>query len=123
MLFRSHEKDVEFDYAPFGITGLETGLALSLTQLYHTKHLTLSDVISKYTVNPAKLLNLPKGTLTEGSDADVTVFDPDAEWVFDVNSSPSKSSNTPFNGWTLKGRPACTIVNGKIAWQTDQVTT
>jgi len=117
----AHEKDVEFDYAPFGITGLETGLALSLAQLYHTKHLTLSDVISKYTINPARLLNLPKGTLTEGSDADVTVFDPDAEWVFDVNSSPSKSSNTPFNGWTLKGRVAHTIVNGKIARQTDQV--
>jgi dihydroorotase len=117
----AHEKDVEFDYAPFGITGLETELALSLTQLYHTQHLALSDLISKYTINPATLLNLPKGTLTEGTDADVTVFDPDAEWVFDVNLSPSKSSNTPFNGWTLKGRPACTIINGKIVWQTDQM--
>ncbi len=117
----AHEKDVEFDYAPFGITGLETGLALSLSQLYHRNHLSLHDLISKYTINPAGLLNIPKGTLTEGADADVTVFDPNTEWVFDVNLSPSKSSNTPFNGWTLKGRPTFTIVKGEIAWRLDQV--
>ena len=110
----AHEKDVEFDYAPFGITGLETELALSLTQLYHNKHLSLSELIAKYTINPAKLLNLAKGTLTIGADADITVFDPDTQWVFDVKSSSSKSSNSPFNGWTLKGRPTLTIVDGKV---------
>jgi len=110
----AHEKDVEFDYAPFGITGLETELALSLTQLYHGKHLSLSDLIAKYTINPAKLLNLTKGTLTIGADADITVFDPDIQWVFDVESSPSKSSNTPFNDWALKGRPTLTIVGGNV---------
>jgi len=117
-----HEKDVEFDYAPFGITGLETELAVSLSQLYHRNHLSLNDLIAKYTINPAKLLNLPKGTLTEGADADVTLFDPDAEWIFDVSQSPSKSSNTPFNGWTFKGRPSSTIVKGEIVWRADNVT-
>ncbi len=77
-----YEKEVEFDYAPFGITGLETELALSLMQLVHTKRLSLADLIAKFTVNPARLLNLNKGTLAVGADADVTVFDPDAEWVF-----------------------------------------
>ena len=119
----AHEKDVEFDYAPFGITGLETELAVSLSQLYHRNHLSLNDLIAKYTINPAKLLNLPKGTLTEGADADVTLFNPDAEWVFDVSQSPSKSSNTAFNGWTFKGRPSSTIVNGEIVWRADHVAT
>ncbi len=113
----AHEKDVEFDYAPFGITGLETELALSLMQLYHAGHLDLSAIISKYTVNPATLLKLEKGTLNEGADADVTVFDPDAEWVYDAAASPSKSANTPFHGWTLKGRPTMTLVAGKIVWR------
>src|SRR5436189_4696397 len=70
------EKEVEFDYAPFGITGLETELALALMQLYHGKRLSLADVIAKYTTAPARLLRLPKGTLSAGADADVTVFDP-----------------------------------------------
>ncbi len=113
----AHEKDVEFDYAPFGITGLETELALSLMQLFHPGHLDLTALIAKYTVNPARLLKLDKGTLTEGADADVTVFDPNAEWVYDATESPSKSDNTPFNGWTLKGRPIMTLVAGKIVWR------
>ena len=117
----AHEKEVEFDYAPFGITGLETELALSLMQLYHAGHLGLSALISKYTVNPAALLKLEKGTLTEGADADVTVFDPNTEWVYDAAASPSKSANTPFNGWTLKGRPTMTIVAGKIVWRESTV--
>ena len=112
-----HEKDVEFDYAPFGITGLETELALSLMQLYHGQHLELPALIAKFTVNPARLLHLPKGTLTAGADADVTVFDPDEEWVVDAAASPSQSRNTPFAGWTLKGRAVLTVVGGKIVWQ------
>ena len=117
----AHEKEVEFDYAPFGITGLETELALSLMQLFHGGHLDLPALISKYTVNPATLLKLEKGTLTEGADADVTVFDPNAEWVYDAAASPSKSANTPFHGWTLKGRPTMTIVAGKIVWHESAV--
>jgi dihydroorotase len=107
------EKEVEFDYAPFGITGLETELALSLMQLYHAKRLSLTDLIAKYTVAPARLLNLAKGTLSLGADADVTVFDPDREWVFERDATASKSANSPFYGWPLKGRALITIVGGK----------
>lgn len=108
------EKEVEFDYAPFGITGLETELALSLMQLYHTKRLSLADVITKFTVAPARLLRLNKGTLSVGADADVTVFDPDREWVFTRETTVSKSFNSPFHGWPLKGEAVATIVGGKI---------
>src|SRR6185295_8206055 len=87
----NYEKEVELDYAPFGITGLETELPLSLMQLYHAKHLSLVDLITKFTVNPAKLLKLAKGTLDAGADADVTVFDPDCDWVFTAKDSASKS--------------------------------
>jgi dihydroorotase len=111
-----YEKEVEFDYAPFGITGLETELALSLMQLVHTKRLSLAGLIAKFTENPARLLNLNKGTLSAGADADVTVIDPDCEWVFRVEDSASKSKNSPFNGWKLKGRAVATIVGGKTVW-------
>jgi len=108
-----YEKEVEFDYAPFGITGLETELALSLMQLVHTQRLPLVEMIAKFTVNPARLLALNKGTLSVGADADVTVFDPDCEWVFKREDSASKSRNTPFLGWKLKGRAVATIVAGR----------
>jgi len=108
-----YEKEVEFDYAPFGITGLETELALSLMQLYHSKRLGLSEVIGKFTVAPAKLLRLAKGTLSVGADADVTVFDPDCEWIFEKSATASKSLNNPFYGWPLKGKAVATIVAGK----------
>jgi len=111
-----YEKEVEFDYAPFGITGLETELALSLTQLVHTKRLSLSEMIAKFTVNPARLLNLPKGALSAGADADVTVFDPDRKWIFEKAATGSKSANSPFYGWKLTGRAVTTIVGGKIVW-------
>jgi len=111
-----YEKEVEFDYAPFGITGLETELALSLMQLVHTKRLSLADMIAKFTINPARLLNLNKGTLSVGADADVTVFDPEQEWIFNREESASKSKNNPFFGWKLKGRTVATIVAGKLVW-------
>ena len=111
-----YEKEVEFDYAPFGITGLETELALSLTQLYHSKCLTLSDLISKFTVVPALLLPLPLGTLSAGAQADITIFDPEREWRFDNSARASKSLNSPFNGWPLKGKPVATIVRGRKVW-------
>lgn len=110
------EKEVEFDYAPFGITGLEVELALSLMQLYHAKRMSLADVIAKFTVAPARLLKLPKGTLSVGADADVTVFDPDCEWVFERESTASKSFNNPFYGWPLKGKAVATIVGGRKVW-------
>jgi dihydroorotase len=111
-----YEKEVEFDYAPFGITGLETELALSLMQLVHPKKISLAEIIAKFTVNPARLLNLKKGTLSVGADADVTIFDPDAEWIFNREDSASKSKNSPFFGWNLKGKAVATIVAGKIVW-------
>jgi dihydroorotase len=111
-----YEKEVEFDYAPFGITGLETELPLSLMQLYHSKRLSLADLIAKFTVAPAQLLRLPKGTLSVGAVADVTVFDPDREWVFQRSDSASKAANSPYYGWLLRGRAVATIVGGRKAW-------
>ncbi len=107
------EKEVEFDYAPFGITGLETELALALMQLHHTERLSLVDILAKFTVAPSRLLRLNKGTLSVGADADVTIFDPDREWVFAREATASKSFNSPFYGWPLKGKPVATIVGGK----------
>jgi len=113
-----YEKEVEFDYAPFGIIGFETELALALMQLYHSKKLSLSDLIAKFTVAPARLLRLPgKGHLGIGADADLTVFDPGQEWTFDPGTSPGKSRNSPFAGWAMKGKARAAIVNGAIAWQ------
>ncbi len=111
-----YEKEVEFDYAPFGITGLETELALALMQLYHTGRLGLAGVIAKFTTGPAALLRLAKGTLSVGADADVTVFDPDRAWVFDKGTSASKARNSPFYGWPLRGKAVATIVGGKTVW-------
>src|SRR6185503_12420436 len=110
------EKEVEFDYAPFGITGLETELALSLMQLHHSGRISLSQVLEKFTSAPARLLKLDKGTLSPGADADVTVLDPDVAWVFRRQESASKSRNTPFDGWQLKGRAVMTIVRGNKVW-------
>lgn len=115
-----YEKEVEFDNAPFGITGLETELPLSLMQLVHSGRLGLPELISRFTVAPARLLGLAKGTLSIGADADVTIIDPDDEWVFDKTTSASKSGNSPFDGWRLKGRAVATIVGGRKAW-TEQI--
>ena len=111
-----YEKEVEFSYAPFGITGLEIELSLSLMQLVHTKRLTLTDMIAKFTINPARLLNLNKGTLAVGAEADVTVFDLNAAWIYERQHSVSKSKNNPFFGWQFKGKATATIVGGKIVW-------
>ncbi|HYE30578.1 MAG TPA: dihydroorotase [Methylomirabilota bacterium] len=110
----SYEKEVEFDYAPFGITGLETALPLCMMQLYHTGRMKLPEIIAALTVNPAKMLRLQKGTLSVGADGDVTVFDPNAEWVFQRGETASKSLNSPFYGWPLKGKTLYTIVGGRV---------
>jgi dihydroorotase len=112
-----YEKEVEFDDAPFGITGLETELPLSLMQLHHARRMDLAEVIAKFTIAPARLLRLKKGTLAPGADADVTVFDPDKEWVWRRAESASKSRNSPFDGWPMKGRVSATIVAGKVVWR------
>jgi len=81
----------------------------------------LSQLIEKFTVNPARLLSLQKGTLSAGADGDVTIIDPDPEWTYDVEQSASKARNSPFHGWKLKGRAVVTIVGGKIVWQENRV--
>ena len=111
-----YEKEVEFDYAPFGITGLETELPLSLMQLYHTRKMSLPDVLARFTTGPANLLKLPKGTLKPGADGDITIIDPDRDWVFQRSDSGSKSKNSPFHGWTMKGKAVMTIVAGAVVW-------
>ena len=91
-----YEKEVEFDYAPFGIIGLETELALSLMQLYHPQRVSLSDLIAKYTVNPARLLHLAKGTLSVGADADITVLIPTVNGCFVRKESPASQKTVHF---------------------------
>jgi len=112
----NYEKEVEFDVAPFGILGLETELALSL-ELVRKKVLTLPALVEKFTTKPAALLRLQKGTLTVGADADVTIIDVDCEWTYDVADSASKSRNSPFHGWELRGKAVRTIVGGVTKFQ------
>ena len=107
------EKAGEFDYAPFGIVGLETSLGLTL-KLVDENVLSLSEAIRKLSVNPAAILKIDKGALAAGSDADITIIDPGAAWTVDSSRFKSKSRNTPFNGWKLKGRAVRTIVGGRI---------
>lgn len=109
-------KQVEFDFAPFGIIGLETALPVTLTELYHKDYLTLPQLISKFTKGPRELLELPLGSLTPGEAADITVIDPDTEHVIDKNNFYSKSRNTPFDGYHAKGRAVATIVGGKFVY-------
>jgi dihydroorotase len=112
------QKEVEFDSAPFGITGLETELPLSLMQLVHGGYLSLGQMIEKFTVNPAKLLRLTsKGHLSVGADGDVTVIDPTDEWTYDRFESLSKSKNSPFHQWPMKGRAVATVVRGLVVWK------
>lgn len=112
----SYEKEVEFDYAPFGITGLETQLALALMTFYHTGRMSLPDLLRRFTTGPAEVLRMKKGTLSLGADGDVTVFDPDQAWVFRREDTASRSLNNPFYDWPLKGRAVATIVAGRKAW-------
>lgn len=107
----NYEKEVEFDVAPFGILGLETELALAL-ELVRKKVLPLPSLIEKFTTKPAQLVRLPKGTLSVGADADVTIIDLDCEWTYDVNHTASKSRNSPFHGWQFRGKAVRTIVGG-----------
>lgn len=112
------EKDVEFDLAPCGIIGLETALSLAIEQLIEKKLISWKELINKMSTAPAKILNIKnKGSLSPGCDADITIIDPEAEWVFKKEEILSKSKNSPFIGKRLKGRVVCTICTGKIAWE------
>ncbi len=112
------EKMQEFERCPFGIIGLETAIGLSLQQLYHPGHCSLSHLVSLFTSNPARILALNKGSLKPGASADVTILSLNHDWTYDVSKSPSKSSNTPFNKCRFKGGPIATIVAGRFVWQT-----
>ena len=107
------EKSGEFDHAAFGIVGLETALGLAL-KLVDEGVLTLSEVIAKLSVKPASILRIDRGTLAPGSEADITIIDHYEEWVVDSSRFKSKSKNTPFHGWKLKGKAVQTIVGGRL---------
>jgi len=112
-----HEKEVEFENAPNGITGLETALGLSLRWLHKEWRMPLGRVLSLLSAQPAALLGLKgRGTLAVGSFADVVVFDPKAEWTYRAAEGKSKSRNTPFDGWTMLGKVRWTISEGRIAY-------
>jgi dihydroorotase len=110
------EKDVEFDSAAFGIVGLESALPLSL-RLVEERVLTPSDWVRRLAVAPAEILGVGGGTLKVGAVADVTIVDCGAEWRMESQRLKSKSKNTPFLGWTMKGAAAFTIVGGRIVYE------
>lgn len=111
------EKEVEFDKASFGITGLEIALAATLTALYQTDKISLRRVVELLSVNPARIVGLSgRGTLAEGSVADVTIFDPKKRWTYDVEKTRSRSRNCPYDGMQFCGKARATIVGGKIVF-------
>jgi dihydroorotase len=109
----AYEKEREFEYAPFGIVGLETAFGLSLT-LVEEGILTLDQLVAALTARPAQVFDLAKGTLAVGADADVTVVDPEAQWTVDPTRFRSMGRNTPFDGWKLKGQVVMTLVGGRV---------
>lgn len=111
------EKSRSIVEAPFGIIGFETALGVYLEVFYHTKKLSPLQFIKILTVNPASILNIPRGSISIGDIADITIIDPEFSWTYDVNSSFSKSRNSPFHMRKFKGKAICTIVNGKIVYE------
>jgi dihydroorotase len=115
------EKALEFDHAPFGITGLETAVGLALDRLVHEGVVGLARLVELCSTNPARIFNLEgRGTLRPGAWGDVTVLDPDLEWTFDAARSKSRSRNTPFDGWKLRGAPVATVVAGRVVYRREE---
>ena len=110
------EKQVEFDQAPFGITGLETAVSLCFDRLIHTGVVTLPRLIELLSINPAQILRVPGGSLTEGAPADITILAPDLPVTVVASRMRSMSKNTPFDGWKLRGGVAATIVGGRVVY-------
>ncbi len=108
------ELQVEFDAVPFGVVGLETAVPLALDRLVHGGVLTLPKLIAKFTTGPARILNLPHGTLRVGAPGDVTLLDPDRAFEVDPASFETRGRNTPFGGWKLKGCAAATVIAGRV---------
>lgn len=115
------EKDREYMFAPSGFPGLETSLGVMLTDLYHAGKLDLKTIISKMTWEPAKVFKLDAGTLNVGSAADITVIDPDKEWVVDAKNFYTKGSHSPFLGRKFKGKAVMTFVDGKMMMRDGKV--
>jgi dihydroorotase len=110
------EKHVEYDRAPFGIVGLETAVPLCFERLIHSGLITLPRLIELLSVNPARILGVPGGSLAQGALADVTILAPDLSVTIDRARLRSRSKNTPFHGWTLRGGVAATIVGGRVVY-------
>jgi dihydroorotase len=115
------EKKVEFDRAPFGIVGLETAVPLSLDRLVHTGLIRLSRLVELLSVNPARILRVPGGTLAEGAPADITILAPDLKVRIEAAKMRCRSKNTPFDGWELRGGVAATIVGGTTLYMNDVI--
>ena len=113
------EKEREFADAPNGIIGLETALAVSVTNLVETGHIDFHTLVEKMSCAPARLFGLPGGTLAKGSPGDVTVFDPSRKWLVEPSEFLTKGRNTPYAGMTLTGRAVCTIVGGRVVHRLD----
>jgi dihydroorotase len=111
------KKMLELDRAPFGILGLETAIGLSVMQLVVPGRLAWPRLVEAMSTLPARILGLDRGTLRTGSPADVTIIDPDRTWKVDVGAFRSKSVNSPFHGWTLRGRAVATIVGGRVKYR------
>src|SRR4051812_30203771 len=112
------EKALEYDQAPFGITGLETAVGLAIDRLVHEGTINLERLVELCSVNPARIFNLTdRGTLRRGAWGDVTILAPELQWTFDVARSKSKSRNTPFDGWTMRGAAVATIVAGRLVYR------
>jgi dihydroorotase len=107
-------KDVEFDRAPFGVTGFETALGLGLSELVHTGRITLMRLVELFTTGPARVLGMER-KIAVGQPGDLTIFSTESSWIFRAADSASKSRNTPFEGRTFRGGPMATIVGGRIA--------
>lgn len=112
----AEEKAKDLEHAPFGIVGLETSVALTVTNLVKKGYLTPMQMAAKMSYNPAKVLGIPKGTLDEGKIADITIIDPNKEYTIDVNTFESKGKNTPFDGYKVSGEVEYTILNGKVVY-------
>jgi len=110
------EKMQEFERCPFGITGLETAIGLSLSELVHKGRISVARMIELFTTGPANILGLERGTLKPGTVADITAFDTEFEWQYDAQQSCSKSRNSPFHGRRFRGGPVATIVGGVVKW-------
>jgi len=114
------EKNVEFDRAPFGIVGLETAISLSLDRLVHAGVIRLPRLVELMSTNPARILRVLGGSLTEGAPADITIIAPDLRVRVKAADLRSRSKNTPFDGWELRGGVAATIVGGRTLFVNPQ---